>query len=60
MFEISTPVAKLSELIPESLVVKGLSLRIDKKWTMATLRLVSIDPDILILVESFCFEIGAG
>jgi hypothetical protein len=40
--------------------VKRLPLGIDKKWTVCTLRLVRIDPDILVIVESLCFYIGAG
>jgi hypothetical protein len=55
VFEVSTPVAKLSEHVPESLVVERLPLGIDKKCTVCTLRLVRIDSDILVVVESLCF-----
>jgi hypothetical protein len=55
VFEVSTPVAKLSEHVLESLVVKRLPLRIDKKCTVCTLQLVRIDPDILVVVKSLCF-----
>jgi hypothetical protein len=55
VFEVSTPVAKLSEHVPELLVLKRLLLGIDKKCTVCTLWLVRIDPDILVVVESLCF-----
>jgi hypothetical protein len=37
VFKVSTPVAKLSEHVLESLVVKRLLFRIDKKCTVCTL-----------------------
>jgi hypothetical protein len=55
VFEVSTPVAKLSEHVPELLVLKRLPLGINKKCTVCTLWLVRIDPDILVVVESLCF-----